>query len=554
MKTEFETPRTGQDSGLTLYDAQQGDAAIPFIPGNGADAGHPVRETHPLAASIHNSGASRALAAEAATPQGQLQIAASAAMPGQPGGDRAKNAPQPSLPAPDPTPIPRKRGRPAIRTLKATCIAPVAADAPSGAQEAIPDAEPKELPPPAKTRRKAVDGRGRTRDEPHRHLAPSVTPLRRRSCGEPQTTIAAERGPGHLLGDTHKHPAGAAPIIAEVRMLYRRRVQWHRAEKRLTLQCGAICRAFVPDGDKELAGKLLARIEKGKTALDEINAEIACAPLLAARALLRTERLAVEKTLEKLAKQLPAFSYVESVRGFGALSFAQIVGECGDIGSYKSVSALWKRMGLAVIEGGRQRRVAGDAALDHGYSPERRSIMWNVASCMLKAQRPDDPFRVYYDAEKAKQIAKLAEGLLDGKEPSKAHAHNRACRHMSKRLLRDLFAAWRREATSRLEPSEATPPAEPIPERSGAESQRLAEAHSSRALGNQARKGGRKSIARLQPSEEATSGTIPDPAHAGGGGQMRSEVQSRIAPAHSNASASAPAKPKGGSRLRAGAQ
>lgn len=42
-------------------------------------------------------------------------------------------------------------------------------------------------------------------------------------------------------------------------------------------------------------------------------------------------------------------------------------------------------MGMAVIEGERQRRVTGAAALDHGYNAERRSLMWNIGCC-LKAQ------------------------------------------------------------------------------------------------------------------------------------------------------------------------
>jgi hypothetical protein len=109
------------------------------------------------------------------------------------------------------------------------------------------------------------------------------------------------------------------------------------------------------------------------------------------------------------------------------------VGECGDIGSYKSASAVWKRMGLAVIGGERQRRIAGADALLHGYSPQRRAVAWNLGVSLMRAQKVGSEYRDFYDAEKEKQLAK---GLTKG------HAHNRACRHMTKRLLANLYGQW----------------------------------------------------------------------------------------------------------------
>jgi hypothetical protein len=109
---------------------------------------------------------------------------------------------------------------------------------------------------------------------------------------------------------------------------------------------------------------------------------------------------------------------------------------------------VWKRMGMAVIDGGRQRRVAGDAALLHGYSPARRSIMWNIGACLIKAQ-----VRSAKD-EEGNKLASTAIGpygqlYIDRKAmeaervDSAAHAHNRAQRYVEKRLLRDMWKAWR---------------------------------------------------------------------------------------------------------------
>lgn len=104
---------------------------------------------------------------------------------------------------------------------------------------------------------------------------------------------------------------------------------------------------------------------------------------------------------------------------------------------------------LAVIDGeGRQHKVANaEGALIHGYSPERRSVVWVMADSMAKLQRtwfdketgevrkPAGPYGEVLEAEKAKALEK---GL------SKTHAENRAKRHMSKRILRDMTVEWRR--------------------------------------------------------------------------------------------------------------
>ena len=87
------------------------------------------------------------------------------------------------------------------------------------------------------------------------------------------------------------------------------------------------------------------------------------------------QRARCEKDMERLAKLLPVYPFVASVRGLGAKGFAIIVAEAGlPIGEYRTVSGLWKRLGLAVIGGECQRRKRDkDAAAAHGYSPARRA-------------------------------------------------------------------------------------------------------------------------------------------------------------------------------------
>lgn len=245
---------------------------------------------------------------------------------------------------------------------------------------------------------------------------------------------------GHTLTADHSH------TIASLRELHRQRQDFHRAEKSLTLQAKAICRRLCA-GDKDEANKLYAAMEKGA---DDAQAEMArmlTEPFIQARSILEGNRKRTEKAMEKSAKTLPVAQWVDGIKGFGIASLAAVIGEAGDLSNYPTHSHLWKRLGLAVIDGGRQRLMPGADAIIHGYSPGRRSVVWNVGQCVFKAQsqRVDKEtgevkteageYRKLYDARKEYELPRV-----DGK---KAHAHNRATRYMEKKLMRDLWKAWR---------------------------------------------------------------------------------------------------------------
>lgn len=244
---------------------------------------------------------------------------------------------------------------------------------------------------------------------------------------------AGEGDVGHEAVATRRGPADIANQIAEIREQWRRRQAWHRAEKSLTLQAKALCRRLAEGGDKKEADTIYkAALGKGSHAMADV-ALAAMLPLDEARKAIETHRKAVEKRLTKLAAGLPVAGWVESVRGVGLLSLAAIVGEAGDLGAYANPAKLWKRLGLAVMpDGTRQRRIGGVDALDHGYSPARRSVVWNIGACIVKA---GGPLKAVYDARKAYEAERVA---------TKAHAHNRAQRYVEKRFLRDLWSVWRR--------------------------------------------------------------------------------------------------------------
>lgn len=181
-----------------------------------------------------------------------------------------------------------------------------------------------------------------------------------------------------------------------------------------------------------------------------------------ARAVWDQQRDNAEREMQRLAKLLPIWPFVEQVRGLGAKGLAIIVGEAGiPLGDYRTLSGLWKRMGLAVIAGERQqRKKEKEAAAEHGYSPGRRSQVWAVCSdSLFRAQwrgadedagteaHPIGPYGEVYARRRAHTAPRIeATADLPAADPAKwtkGRAHNDARRIMTKRLLADLWEQWR---------------------------------------------------------------------------------------------------------------
>lgn len=117
------------------------------------------------------------------------------------------------------------------------------------------------------------------------------------------------------------------------------------------------------------------------------------------------------------------------------INLAAIIGECGEIAGYRNPSCLWKRMGLAVIDGGRQRKVAdAEQAIVHGYNPQRRAVAFLLGDCLIRA---NSPYKAVYDARKLVELQR--------EEMTPIHAHRRAARYMVKRVLRDMWIEAQRE-------------------------------------------------------------------------------------------------------------
>lgn len=254
---------------------------------------------------------------------------------------------------------------------------------------------------------------------------------------------------GHSEVVTHEE---FATLIASIIETNRTREDLLRAENRILLQIKAICRRLCGGRISE-ADVLFASLRSLNNEHEDVGLAIgATRDLIPHLDGLHDSRMAVERRLKNLGKKLPIWSnWGESICGFGEMGLAQIVGECGDLSNYDNPAKVWKRLGLAVINGERQQKKSGSAALEHGYSPRRRSIMWNIGNALIKQQNRYRELylrRKEYERERAeaegKQVLPASKIKTSEKDQcmSEGHVHNRAKRYMEKRLLRDLWLAW----------------------------------------------------------------------------------------------------------------
>jgi hypothetical protein len=286
---------------------------------------------------------------------------------------------------------------------------------------------------------------------------------------------AGEVGADLPLDETHLSPERpdlrfSDPIVAEIVQLHRHRRRWMKARTSLTLQCLAHARAML-DGDKDAANAAFNRVYKvftGKKGAalkaGEDDLFLLMVPYLHSIQRLEEEEKTYLKTMVKLTMQLPIAPFIKETKGLGEPSAATIIGEAGDLSKYPSIAGVWKRLGLAVINGERQRKVAdAEKALLHGYDPRRRSIVWNAGNNLIggmgAGRRPMDgeditlrddwtPYeklfveRLRFEAEK--DPTHRRPNTKEGKDSYSKHAAARAKRYVEKRMLKDMTLAWRR--------------------------------------------------------------------------------------------------------------
>jgi hypothetical protein len=196
--------------------------------------------------------------------------------------------------------------------------------------------------------------------------------------------------------------------VAGILVLWRIYSAWLKARVRLELQAQALCRSYC-GGDKDAAKRLWQAALKGQCADPDVM--FALMPFIESVEAWNAKLKPIRKDLERQAKRTPHYHAL-----------------AGDIASYRNPSCLWKRMGLAVIDGERQRKCTDkQLATIHGYAPQRRAVMFVVSACIVRAK---EPLKQVYEDRKAQR---LKQGW------SKLRAHRDAMRFVAKRLLRALW-------------------------------------------------------------------------------------------------------------------
>lgn len=320
--------------------------------------------------------------------------------------------------------------------------------------------------------------------------APSATIAKRPPCAGNTDQQAAASKPskpmdcapppawssGHItLGPYEPAPEHTETIFA-IQNLFRLRQNMIQAMTKLTLQAQSTVRLpttsdedFSSDEAKAAARKRTEKLYSQVLADPHHPLYQNIEPFLFAMRPLEERRASYEKEMARLVKSLPIYAWAKQVKGLGDVSLANIIGACGDIGTYKSVSAVWKRMGLAVMNGCRQGNPGKDASKEdwiaHGYNKKRRSVVWNVGNSLILGMGRFRPVYgedvdaneeyTYYQKVFANRARYEAERLPHkdgtpvkssdkGKDSYSAHAANRAKRYVEKRLLRNLYLEWRR--------------------------------------------------------------------------------------------------------------
>ena len=238
--------------------------------------------------------------------------------------------------------------------------------------------------------------------------------------------------------------------INMLKNIHRRREDYVKivgdAERRIG---GILRREF--DGDKELTNEWLPKVlradenkENAKYKENDVCVYIYdyLKPLILMWQTSNKIKNQVDKVFTNKIKEMAIFGFSEKTPGIGDIGLAQIVAEVGDFWLYDRPDKVWKRMGLACIDGQAQRRIAGKTKADaeratlHGFSPKRRKIMKMVSKSLMMQNKIDGQPGKYRQAYLERKEYELKKNI------KLIHADNRALRHIAKMILYDLWLEW----------------------------------------------------------------------------------------------------------------
>ena len=266
----------------------------------------------------------------------------------------------------------------------------------------------------------------------------------------------------NVVGRPAFTPSVSHLCVALIELQVRRKYCISLANKQ-TNAAGALARRYLGfkwdddekarEGVAKQAARIVSNFLNGKEPHeDDIAAFSKMADLdvtAAALVPLEKRRHEIELQMARLVRKLPVAAWAKSVRGLGEIGLAVIIGESGDLSGYAHERKLWKRLGLAPVDGQAcsQWRVKGGLSAEGwiaaGYAPRRRAeIHACVGEPLFRAQSASTtnpaagPYRQAYDARRAH---------CDVAHPDwpKGHLHGDALRIMTKKLIADLWSSWR---------------------------------------------------------------------------------------------------------------
>jgi hypothetical protein len=176
---------------------------------------------------------------------------------------------------------------------------------------------------------------------------------------------------------------------------------------------------------------------------------------------IQARRDEIESEMERLARLLPAYSFVKGIRGFGDKAFAVLIGEAGDLSKYPKDEKLWSRLGLAPYQGKAfsQWRAKGGLSADEWvgarYNPKRRAEIYacievplgnlqmeSAAKSETTFGKPIGPYGEVY-------VRRREHTAVTHPDWSKGHSRGDALRVMVKAVVSDLWREWNKDLAAR---------------------------------------------------------------------------------------------------------
>lgn len=157
-----------------------------------------------------------------------------------------------------------------------------------------------------------------------------------------------------MARDTDTPANGLSEAIAEIRANHRERRFAMKQQSRLDRALESLVRRSFTDWnpnaseeEREVENKLARKIIDLARNDPDHEAHELVVGTDNGRAHFDQMRKVREARMIKAAEALPGAKWVESVRGFGPLGFATIIGETGDLSNYPTHKHLWSRCGYA---------------------------------------------------------------------------------------------------------------------------------------------------------------------------------------------------------------